>query len=288
MSGQRVYGCYVCPRACGVDRSTKVGVCGAGDKARIAKIVDPFYYEEPCLGELSAVFFSGCPLRCSYCQNVAISRAAVGQEYTDEQLAEVFDGIAGNNRAIDLVTPTHYLDQIERAAKLCKNASRFIYNTSGYETENGVERASKFSDVFLTDFKYGEEDTAARLSSARDYPTVAVKALVKMRYALADEWIDNGTGERTLKRGLVVRHLVLPGEVKSSLTALDMIKSAIGTDVTISIMSQFTPNGAGEPSRRLKKIEYKLICEHAMKLGFTNGYFQDFDSASTKYTPDFD
>ncbi len=279
--------CKICPRGCAVDRSHAVGFCGAGDKARIAKIVDPFYYEEPCLGKLGAVFFGGCSLRCSYCQNIAISRGAVGEEYSDDGLAAVFDGIASFDRAVDLVTPTHFLDAIERAVRVCKTKPRFIYNTSGYETVEAVKRAAAFTDVFLTDFKYGSASTAERLSSARDYPTVALEALESMRGSFMDEW-EEKSGGKILRRGLVIRHLVLPGEIDNSLAALDMIKSAVGTDAVISIMSQFTPNGTGEPKRRLKKIEYKLVCEHAMKLGFHNGYFQDLDSASSEFTPDFD
>lgn len=287
MSGRGGNGCKICPRACGVDRREAVGACGAGYYARVAKTVDPFCYEEPCLGDLGAVFFCGCSLRCSYCQNIAISRGgAAGEEYTDERLADLFDRMTEENRAVDLVTPTHYLDRIECAVSLCKIKPRIVYNTSGYETEQAVKRAAAFTDVFLTDFKYGDCDTAARLSAARDYPSVALRALEAMRDAVPDSWEERESG-KILKRGLIVRHLVLPGETRNSLAVLDMIKSAVGADVTISLMSQFTPNGKGGPSRRLKKLEYKIVCEHALKLGFRNGYFQDLDSASSAYTPVF-
>ncbi len=276
--------CRDCPRDCRVDRTLQSGFCGGGAEARVAKTVAPFTYEEPCLGAVGAVFFSGCSLRCSYCQNIKISRSAVGKEYGDGALANLFDGIA---YPIDLVTPTHFLSAIERAVPLCKSAHSFIYNTSGYETADGVRRAAQFCDVFLTDFKYADETLAARLSSAPDYPRRAVEALVEMRKT-ADEWADekNGSGGR-LKRGLIVRHLVLPGCVKNSIAALDMIKSAVGNDVIISLMSQFTPNGAGEPDVKLKKIEYKVVAEHAIKLGFSAGYFQEFSSAESAYTPEF-
>ncbi|MCH5160924.1 MAG: radical SAM protein [Clostridiales bacterium] len=280
-------GCRICPRECGADRNNSVGLCGGGKAARIAKTVDPFFYEEPCLGDLAAVFFGGCSLRCSYCQNIAISRGQKGEEYSVDMLTALFDRITSNNRAIDLVTPTHYLEQIENAVNACNVRPRIIYNTSGYETEDAVARAAKFTDVFLTDFKYGKESTAARLSAAPDYPTVAAKALESMRELTPDIYETGDDGDKILKRGLVVRHLVLPGETDNSIAALDMIKQAIGTDVIISLMSQFTPNGVGEPKQRLKKIEYKLVCEHARKLGFTKGYYQEFDSASSKYTPDF-
>lgn len=277
--------CYDCPRCCGADRDNgNIGLCGGGKYARIAKIIDNFTYEEPCLGsEVTAVFFGGCALGCSYCQNYKISRGGAGEEYADEKLAALFDRA---HKPIDLVTPSHYLTAIERALPICEHEHTFIYNTSGYETENAVDRASAFTDVFLADFKYADGELASRLSRAPDYFDVAVKALQRMRNNIQDEWavVD---GQKVLKRGLIVRHLVLPEQVKNSIAVLDTIKSCLGEDTVISLMSQFTPNGVGEPSKRLRKIEYKLVVEHAQKLGFTNGYIQEFSSADGKYTPNF-
>lgn len=280
--------CYDCPRACGADRESekngKTGVCGGGKNARIAKIIENFSYEEPCLGStVTAVFFGGCALGCSYCQNYKISRGAVGEEYDDAKLAELFDGA---DNAIDLVTPSHYLSAIERALPMCKREHAFIYNTSGYETVGAVDRASAFTSVFLADFKYADGDIAARFSRAPDYPEFACAALTRMRRNIKDVWVEDGDA-RILKRGLVVRHLVLPGQVKNSIRVLDIIKERLGTDTVISLMSQFTPNGVGEPKGRLRKIEYKLVVEHAQKLGFKSGYIQEFSSADGKYTPDF-
>lgn len=279
-----MYICNDCPRRCGIDRDgNKAGVCGEGLSARIAKIISPFTYEEPCLGELSALFFSGCNLRCTYCQNIAISRGGAGKIYTDEQLAEAFDGAVG---ALDLVTPTHFVGAIERALFLCKTKKRIIYNTSGYETESGVKRAAAFSDVFLTDLKYVGGGISSKYSAAPDYFKRASKALIAMR-STSDEWAEIN-GARVLVRGLVVRHLVLPGHAADSMRALDFIKNELGADTVISLMSQFTPNGVGEPARKLKPLEYKLVVEHAMKLGLKNGYMQDFSSACAEYTPSFD
>lgn len=280
--------CYDCPRGCGIDRESekngKTGLCGGGRLARIAKTVENFSYEEPCLGgAVTAVFFGGCALSCSYCQNYKISRGVAGEEYTDDRLAALFDGA---KNAIDLVTPSHYLSAIERALPLCKKHNSFIYNTSGYETVNAVDRASAFTDVFLADFKYADSGVAARFSRAPDYFTVAVKAIERMKENKSDVWEDKD-GTRILKRGLVVRHLVLPGHVNNSIAVLDAIKDNLGTDTVISLMSQFTPNGVGEPSERLRKIEYKLVVEHALKLGLTNGYIQEFSSADSSFTPEF-
>lgn len=275
--------CNDCPRKCNVDRSTALGFCGAGRYARVAKTLVPFEYEEPCLGELSAVFFGGCSLRCSYCQNAAISRKPTGREYADAELAALFDTMRG---AIDLVTPTHYLSAIERALPLCTTKHRIIYNTSGYETQDAVRRAATFTDVFLTDIKYRDPELSKRFSQAPDYFEHARRSVRLMRELRPDEFATE-RGEKILKRGLIVRHLVLPGCARDSMNILDFIAGELGTDTIISLMSQFTPNGAGEPSVPLKKLEYKLVAEHALKLGFASGYFQDFDSANSKYTPEF-
>lgn len=273
-----MYICNDCPRNCNIDRNERKGVCNSGERARVAKLISPFLYEEPILGELSAVFFSGCSLRCSYCQNIAISRGGVGEEYNDVELAEMFDSAVG---ALDLVTPTHYISAIERALKKCENKKRVIWNTSGYESEDGARRASKIADVFLTDIKYCDSAIAQKFSAASDYFERAEKALKIMREK-SDE-TENGV----LKRGLIVRHLVLPGCIEDSKKILDFVAGELGTDTYISLMSQFTPNGVGEPSKRLTRIEYKIVAEHALKLGFKNGFFQDFSSADIKYTPEF-
>ncbi|MBD5132480.1 MAG: 4Fe-4S cluster-binding domain-containing protein [Clostridiales bacterium] len=276
--------CVDCPRFCRADRDCgEIGLCGGGRLARVAKVINEFKYEEPCLGTVTAVFFSGCALKCSYCQNYKISRGGAGEEYDDRRLAALFDGA---EHPLDLVTPSHYLSNIERAIDISANAHSFIYNTSGYETVGAVKRAAKFTDVFLTDYKYGDNAVATRLSKAGDYVEVAQKALRVMRDAVPDEWaIENG--EKLLKRGLIVRHLVLPECVDNSIKAIDDIARIAGTNTVLSLMSQFTPNGVGEPNARLKKIEYKLVVEHALKLGFNVGYIQDFDSANSAYTPEF-
>lgn len=267
---------------CGIDRDKAVGYCGCGANARVAKTVDPFEYEEPCLGKVTAVFFGGCSLKCSYCQNIEISRGYVGTEYTAAELASLFDGASG---ALDLVTPTHYLSAIERALPLCKNSHKIIYNTSGYETVDAVRRASAFTDVFLTDFKYSDAKTGGVYSNAEDYFACAAAALIEIR-KIPDVWrTENGT--TILERGLIVRHLVLPNHVENSIRALDWIAQNLGTDTTISLMSQFTPNGVGKPDKKLSKLEYKIVAAHALKLGFANGYFQQFDSASADYIPKF-
>lgn len=277
--------CYDCPRLCGADRDGgELGYCGGGNYAHVAKVIDDFSYEEPCLGKtVTAVFFGGCALRCSYCQNYKISRGEVGEKYTDNKLAELFDRA---NNPIDLVTPSHYLSAIERAVSLCAHEHMFIYNTSGYEKVEAVDRASEFIDVFLADLKYSNDKLALHLSNAPDYFDITLNALKRMRHRIKDVWEDVD-GQRALRRGLIVRHLVLPDTIDNSIGVLDAIKQHLGEDTVISLMSQFTPNGIGEPSKRLRKIEYKIVVEHARKLGFNNGYIQEFSSADSKFTPDF-
>lgn len=276
--------CYDCPRACGVDRERgEVGFCGGGYYASVAKTIDDFTYEEPCFGKsVTAVFFGGCSLRCSYCQNYKISRGAVEQAYDDGMLARLFDG---TDKTIDLVTPSHYLSAIERAVGLTDKPHEYIYNTSGYETTEAINRARRFCGLFLTDFKYADGELARRLSNAPDYFQRAVAAIREMK-KITDVFSGDGD-DRTLKRGVVIRHLVLPGRADNSIAVLDAIKAEFGADTVLSLMSQFTPNGMGEPTERLRKIEYKLVAEHAVKLGFKNGYLQEFSSADSRYTPKF-
>lgn len=276
--------CYDCPRKCGADRDGGAfGYCGGGRHARIAKVIEDFKYEEPCLGDaVTAVFFGGCALKCTYCQNYKISRGGAGKEYSDAELAEL---LSGSKAPLDLVTPSHYLSAIERAVDICGSLSGIVYNSSGYETVDAVRRAGMFTDVFLADFKYADDGLAERFSRAPDYTSIAVAALEKMRDT-ADVWTEEN-GRSVLKRGLVVRHLVLPEQTQNSIAVLDAVAKYLGTDTVISIMSQFTPNGVGEPSARLKRLEYKLVVEHARRLGFKNGYIQRFDSADQRFTPDF-
>lgn len=275
--------CRDCPRDCGVDRTASFGACRSGNYARIAEITDEFEYEEPCLGTVTAVFFSGCPLGCSYCQNHRISRGGAGREYDDVALAEL---LSAAKHPVDLVTPTHYLSALERAYALRGKAQRVIYNTSGYETTDAVRRACAFTDVFLADYKYADRETGAAFSRAPDYCDVALEAIAEMRRRIPDVWSEEN-GKRLLVRGLIVRHLVLPGCVENSIAAVDRLADAVGTDTVISIMSQFTPNGVGEPSVPLNRIEYKIVVEHAIKRGFSAGYIQDLSSATSAYTPKF-
>lgn len=281
------YICADCPRSCNVTRTVdffakqiefKSGYCKS-QGVRIAKVITDFAYEEPVLGKCDAVFFSGCSLQCGYCQNREISQSGeVGKPYTLEQMAQLFSG-----KRLDLITPTHFLTPIERAIALCEAKPHIIWNTSGYETQNAVMREIKFTDVFLMDFKYGLNDCAKKYSNAADYFEFALNALKTIRANITDEYDSAGV----MKKGLIVRHLVLPDCLDNTFAVLSAVKNAVGVDTVISLMSQYTPNGTYPPNRKLKPIEYKAATSYALKIGFNNGYFQEISSADSSYTPDF-
>lgn len=281
--------CTLCPRCCGADRTVGTGACGGGEKVRISKIMI-HRWEEPCIcgdGGTGAVFFSGCALGCVYCQNKGIRHG--GTEYELQGLATLFTELAdGGAVSLDLVTPSHYAPQIAEALKMCRLSVPVVYNIGGYETCETVSEYMGRADVFLTDFKYGSEETAERYSSAADYPERAAAALCEM-YRIVGEpvWGDDGL----LKRGIVLRHLVLPGERRDSVKALERAAAAVSpSSVILSLMRQYTPDFAPTEyknlCRRVTTFEYEYVRDAAIDMGFS-GYSQDASSASAAYTPDF-
>ena len=235
------------------------------------------------------MFFSGCSLGCVYCQNKDISRSAVGDEYTADELARLFCDITENGAScLDLVTPSHYAPQICEALEMCCISVPVVYNTGGYELSETVERYMKRADVFLTDFKYGSRETGEKYSSAPDYPEIASAALRTMHGIVGDPVYD---GSGMLMRGIILRHLVLPGERHDSVKALERVAEAVGSEnVILSLMRQYTPGFAPAEyrnlSRRVTTFEYEYVRDAALEMGFS-GYSQDADSATAAYTPDF-
>lgn len=281
--------CTLCPRQCGADRTVGAGVCGGGENVRISKTM-LHRWEEPCIcGDLGtlAVFFSGCALGCVYCQNKSIGHG--GTEYGLRALAELFTELAESGAAsLDLVTPSHYAPQIAEALKMCRVSVPVVYNIGGYETCETVSGYMGRADIFLTDFKYGYAETAERYSLAADYPERAETALAEM-YRITGEpvWGDDGL----LKRGIVLRHLVLPGERRDSVKALERAAAAVPpSSVILSLMRQYTPDFAPREyrnlCRRVTTFEYEYVRDAALEMGFS-GYSQDASSASAAYTPDF-
>lgn len=273
--------CFDCPRNCGVDRTFEKGFCLQGEDIKIAKIIENFEWEEDCISKKNlAIFFSGCSLRCEYCQNFEISCTEVGETYSVDEFVRLLKKYKDFD-CIDLITPTHFTSKILSAFEIYKPDSIIIWNTSGYEKEENIEKLSKYVDVFLTDFKYSDNTLGLKYSKVNDYNEVAIKALKKMC-----ELKENIFENEFMKQGVIIRHLVLPMNIENSKRVLDIIKENI-KDPFVSIMSQFTPNGKGDLNRKLLPLEYKIILNYADKLGFNQGFVQDFCSADENYIPKF-
>ncbi len=285
--------CKICPRNCGFDRTNNIGACGATDKAVVAKTM-LHYWEEPIIsgnsGEGSgAIFFSGCSLRCIYCQNYKISRYVTGQTLTPEMLAQRMRVLVEKGAInINLVTPTHYTKEILEALKIYRPPVPIVWNTSGYEKPETIKALKNAVDIYLTDFKYYSSILSDEYSSAPDYFEYASKSLVEMRKNQPEDIIEDGK----MKKGIIVRHLVLPKSYHDSIMILDYIKDTLGTDTYISLMNQYTPTELVENHPILKNkvhpLEYKIVVEHARNIGFHNGFIQDPASQTLDYTPDFD
>lgn len=294
--------CRLCPRACGADRAAgQTGYCGADDRLMVARAA-LHHWEEPCLSGApddtrgsGTVFFSGCALRCCYCQNYPISQEGVGKAITVERLAEIFLRLQRDGaRNINLVTATQYLPQVRRALDLARAdglALPIVYNTGGYETVAAVKALAGYVDIWLTDFKYADPALADHLSAAPDYPAVAEAALRQMLLQTGAPVYDK---EGFLQRGVIVRHLALPGCVQDSravLATLAHLQQETGIPFVPSLMSQFTPfykaaeHGLG---RRITTYEYRQVIDEAIRLGLTDGYMQEKSSAREEYTPPFD
>lgn len=268
---------------CGVDRAVERGKCLAGEKAVVNRAALHFYEEPPISGTRGSgtVFFGGCVMRCEFCQNHEISRAPEGREYTPEGLAELYRGLEREGaHNINLVTPTQWSREIRASFDVYRPAVPVVYNTSGYERKEIIREMSDYADVFLPDFKYSDEALARKLSLRADYPRIALEAIEEMLKAKPAKYADG-----LIKQGVIIRHLVLPGYVRNSIVALDMLAERFGKDITVSLMSQFTPVTGKSITRRLKPIEYKAVVAHAEKLGLEDVYIQTADSASEEFIP---
>lgn len=281
--------CRLCPRRCGADRTAKAGRCGGGNRPKVAKAM-LHMWEEPCISGTrgaGAVFFSGCPLRCIFCQNAHISRDNFGREITTERLAEIFGELEKKGaHNIDLVSPTHYAPYIREAMDMADVTVPYVYNSGGYDGDAPLDFMEGKVKIFLPDLKYMSSEASARLSGAPDYFEVAKRTIGRM-VKIAGRVETDGDG--LLKKGVVIRHLVLPGMRHDSIALMRWIKAEFGDDVLVSIMSQYTPV-AGVPreiNRKLTTFEYKSVTDVAEDLGI-RGYTQERTSAKEEYTPDFD
>lgn len=284
--------CNICPRKCNVDRTEKTGFCGVGDKIKVAR-ASLHYYEEPCIsGESGSgtIFFSGCNLKCVYCQNKEVS-AGMGKEISVERLSEIFLELkeqGANN--INLVTPDQYAINIRKALKIAKEKGLnipIVYNTSGYCSVETIKALSDVIDVFLTDFKYMSSDNAKKYSFASDYPVVAKSALKQMFLNVGKPQYDkNGI----MTKGIIVRHLCLPDNTEDSKSVIKYLYETYGDDIVISIMNQYTPMGKckfDELNRKLSNKEYDNIVDFAVNLGVENAFIQEDETADHSFIPDF-
>ena len=286
--------CNLCPRRCGVNRTKRVGFCGAGEKVRIA-LVSLHQWEEPCLvGAKGAgtVFFSYCNLRCVYCQNHAISHGGQGVEVTTERLAEIFlEQQARGAATLDLVTPTHYVPQIIAALDIAKARGLtlpVVYNSSAYENVETIEALRGYVDVYLPDMKYMSAASGGEYSAAADYFAAASAAITRMVEQVGPVQF---AADGQLRRGVLVRHMVLPGHRHESMDIVKWLWETFGKTVQVSLMNQYTPMykaAEHKPlNRRLTTFEYDSVVDYALQLGMENAYIQERRSASAEFVPDF-
>ena len=284
--------CTLCPRRCGVDRTRgQLGFCKMPGQVHAAR-AGVHYWEEPVISGSfgsGAVFFSGCTLKCAFCQNYDISQENFGKPMTSAELRAAFERLIDEGvQNINLVTPTHFLPDILPALEP-KLPVPVVYNCGGYESVETLRQLEGKIDVYLPDFKYSDNALAKRLSSAPDYFETASAAILEMYRQVGKPVLEDDE----MKRGVLVRHLVLPGCVDNSLGVLDWVAEHFRSDdILFSLMSQYVPMGRAVEmppfDRRITELEYDSVLSYMMLLGIEDGYTQDFSSAERGYTPSFD
>ena len=286
--------CNLCPRECGVDRSAHLGFCKCGNRIKVARAALHFW-EEPCISGSKGsgtVFFSGCTLQCCYCQNHKISSEDFGKEISEQRLAAIFLELQDKGaHNINLVTATQYLLQVLKALDMVKSRLHIpvVYNCGGYERVETVKALKGYVDIFLPDFKYYSNVLSVNYSKANDYfevTSAAIKEMISQTQGV--EIDDNGI----MQKGVIIRHLVLPGARKDSFLILKWINENLPKDkFLLSLMSQYTPAGKccdSALNRRITTFEYESVVEQAIKLGLSSGFMQEKSSAKEEYTPPFD
>lgn len=287
--------CNLCPRKCNTDRSIKQGYCRSGDTLKVSRAA-LHMWEEPCIsGEKGSgtVFFSGCNLACVYCQNIEISRGLAGKEISIERLSEIFLELqAAGAHNINLVTPTHYAEQICKSLDLSRKAGLklpVVYNCGGYESVDTLRLLKGYIDIYMPDFKYYDDALAIKYSKAPGYFDIAKAALEEMFSQVgAPEFGTDGM----MKRGMIVRHLILPGSSRDSMKIIKYLHDTYGDDIFISIMSQYTPmrqfDDFPELNRRLFTKEYNRVVDFAEEIGIENAFVQEGKASVKSFIPSFD
>ncbi len=287
--------CRLCPRRCSVDRATRPGFCGAGAQVKVARAA-LHAWEEPCISGTrgsGTVFFSGCTLKCCFCQNHKISAGGFGAEITVERLAEIFLELQEQGaHNINLVTADAYVPQVVTALDLVRGRLGIpvVYNCGGYESPEILAMLEGYVDVYLPDLKFMSSELSARYLKAVDYFAVASEAIRRMIAQVGAPQFD---ADGMMTRGVLVRHLVMPGAKEDSKQLLSWMADQLPPGhFRLSLMSQFTPTagciGYPEINRRLTTYEYRQVLSHALELGLENGYQQYRTSAKEEYTPPFE
>lgn len=287
--------CRLCPRMCGVDRTDgEKGFCGMDSRVMGARAA-LHMWEEPCISGTKgsgAVFFSGCTLRCVFCQNYEIAEGICGKEITPERLEQIFLELQEQGAAnINLVTATHFLPAVIPALQSARNQGLripVIYNTGGYERPETVKMLDGLVDVWLPDFKYMDPELGAMYSHAKDYPQKAAAALAAMVEQTGPCIFDE---DGYIQKGVIVRHLILPGHTKDSRRVLGYLHETYGNKIYISVMNQYTPLSqvAGIPplNRKVTRREYQRVLDEALELGIEQGFFQEGETAEESFIPLF-
>ena len=283
--------CRLCPNECGADRTRGEGLCHADASARICRIaLHP--WEEPIISGSrgsGTIFFSGCSMRCVYCQNEKISRLSCGRSYSTAKLIDAIKELEENGaHNVNFVNPTHYAHVIFDVLSTYKPKIPVVYNTGGYDKVSTLRMLDGLIDVYLPDLKYLSPDAAERYSGRRDYPELATAALDEMLRQVGKPVLQDGI----LTRGMIVRHLVLPGQSAEGVRIAEYLARRYGDDIYISIMSQYTPCGDltafPEINRRVKPIEYKRVTAALSRMGVTRCFTQELESSDTAYIPPFE
>ncbi len=281
--------CSICPRHCNIDREKKKGFCSCGESFRVARSALHFW-EEPCISGKNGsgtVFFSGCNLKCVYCQNYEISIENKGIDISDGKLIELFESLieqGANN--INLVNPTHYSRRLAGILSKWKSPVPIVYNTSGYEELDSLKELEGLVNIYLTDLKYIRSDKALKYSGVENYFEKASKAILEMRRQVKDSFCKD-----MMESGLIVRHLILPQNTNSSIKIIDWIRDHLD-DTYLSLMAQYTPFGdlsdCREIDRKITKREYDKVVNYALGKGLNRLFIQSLDSADEKFIPAFD
>ncbi len=282
--------CNICPRKCDADRSINTGVCSVGDEIKIARAA-PHFWEEPCISGTKGsgtVFFSGCNMKCVFCQNYEISSGGKGKVITPERLTEIFNELIEQGvHNINLVTPTHFSKQILKTLEKPLPVP-VVYNSGGYDSVETLKMLEGKVQIYLPDMKYMSSAVAERYSKAKDYPEVAKNAIREM-FRQTGEFVLDEDG--IMRKGVIIRHLMLPGQLEDTLDVIDWVSEEFGDKVIFSLMSQFTPNEKctlPELQNSITQEEYNKAVDYMYLCGIENAYVQDFSSAKKEYTPPFD